>query len=90
MLKDTNQIVGTATPKAIEAGIGEENKELREKIQAEIGIDLEKDNLYVRFQKVMNWLDSDSELVNEFIARSVEERAKNLVDVKEVAFGKND
>lgn len=90
MLKDTNQIVGTAMPKTIEAGIGEEDKELREKILAEAGIDLEKDDFYDQFKKIINWLDSDSELVNELVAKSVEEWAKNLVDVKDVKFGKDD
>ena len=77
-------------PKAIEAGIGEEDKELREKILAEAGIDLEKDDLYDWFKKFMDWLDSDSELVKKFVTKSVEEWAKNLVDIKDVKFGKND
>lgn len=90
MLKDTSQIVGTAMPKAIEAGIGEEDKKLREKILAEAGINVEKDDLYDWFKKFMDWLDSDSELINELVKRSVEEWSKNLVDVKDVKFGKND
>lgn len=76
--------------KAIEAGTGEEDKELREKILAEAGINVEKDDIYDWFKKIMNWLDSDSELVNELVAKSVEEWAKNLADVKDVKFGKDD
>lgn len=84
MLKDINQIVGTAMQKVIDAGIGRKNKELRDAVFAEAGIDVEKDCFEDVFRKLMDWLDSDSELVKELTARSVEEWSKNLVDVKDV------
>lgn len=74
----------------IEAGVGRENKELRDAIFAEAGIDVENDCFEDVFRKFMDWLNSDSELVQELVAKSVEEWSKNLVDVKDVKFGKND
>jgi len=74
----------------VEAGVELENKELRDVVFAEAGIDVEKDCFEDVFRKLMDWLDSDSELMKELIAKSVEEWSKNLVDAKDVKFGKND
>lgn len=93
MLKDTNQIVGTAIQKVIESGCGnlsEEDRLLRDQMFEEAGIDIEQDTLQDVFNKLVDWLDSDSALVKKIIERSANEWIKGLPTIDEIKIGQRE
>ena len=74
----------------IESGVvnlTEENIRLRDKIFEEAKIDIEHDSLQVMFQKLYDWLESDSETVRLVIQRGWDAWLNGVVDVKDLKLG---
>lgn len=62
--------------------------EMRRQIFEEAKINVETDTFEDVFNKLIDWLDSDSILVNAFVKYSFENGFKQVVDVKDFKIGK--
>ena len=62
--------------------------EMRRQIFEEAKINVATDTFEDVFKKIMDWLDSDSILVDAFVKYSFENGIKQLVDVKDFKVGK--
>lgn len=62
--------------------------EMRRQIFEEAKINVATDTFEDVFKKIMDWLDSDSVLVDAFVKYSFENGIKQLVDVKDFKVGK--
>lgn len=62
--------------------------EMRRQIFEEAGINVETDTFEDVFNKLIDWLDSDSILVTAFIKYYFENGFKQLVDIKDFKIGK--
>lgn len=62
--------------------------EMRRQIFEEAKINVTTDTFEDVFKKIMDWLDSDSILVDAFVKYSFENGIKQLVDVKNFKVGK--
>jgi len=61
--------------------------EMRRQIFEEAKINVATDTFEDAFKKIMDWLDSDSILVDAFVKYSFENGIKQLVDVKDFRVG---
>ena len=62
--------------------------EMRRQILEEAKVNVATDTFEDVFKKIMDWLDSDSILVDAFVKYSFENGIKQLVDVKDFKVGK--
>ena len=62
--------------------------EMRRQIFEEAKINVETDTFEDVFKKIMDWLDSDSILVDAFVKYSFENGIKQVVDIKDFKVGK--
>lgn len=62
--------------------------EMRRQIFEEAKINVETDTFEDVFNKLIDWLDSDSILVNAFVKYSFENGFKHVVDIKDFKVGK--
>lgn len=61
--------------------------EMRRQILEEAKVNVATDTFEDVFKKIMDWLDSDSILVNAFVKYSFENGFKQVVDVKDFKVG---
>lgn len=62
--------------------------EMRRQIFEEAKINVATDTFEDVFKKIIDWLDSDSILVNAFVKYSFENGFKQVVDIKDFKVGK--
>lgn len=62
--------------------------EMRRQILEEAKVNVATDTFEDVFKKIMDWLDSDSILVNAFVKYSFENGFKQVVDIKDFKVGK--
>lgn len=62
--------------------------EMRRQILEEAKVNVATDTFEDVFKKIIDWLDSDSILVNAFVKYSFENGIKQLVDIKDFKVGK--
>lgn len=62
--------------------------EMRRQILEEAKVNIATDTFEDVFKKIMDWLESDSILVNAFVKYSFENGFKQVVDIKDFKVGK--
>ena len=62
--------------------------EMRRQILEEAKVNVATDTFEDVFKKIIDWLDSDSILVNAFVKYSFENGFKQVVDIKDFKIGK--
>lgn len=62
--------------------------EMRRQILEEAKVNVATDTFEDVFKKIIDWLDSDSILVNAFVKYSFENGFKQVVDIKDFTVGK--